>query len=816
MSFVPAPVKTNDDLEVGRLLQAIALRTRSPLGRAAALALSYLRSAREIEERLIEIEEVRALTLRAIELPLEDVDDVGPLFGRAAVRAVLSVTEIRAVHRTLAACNELGKFLRKQRDALPRLSATCVVAQELGDLVDTLGRALGEDGALADDASPRLAELREQRRSAKRHITERLNDLLKRFAGSLSDNYWTERDGRFVLPVRSDAHERFPGIVHAASAAGATLFVEPRAVVALGNRLKVVDAQIEDEEQRILGALTQVIAENAEITKLALVAYARADVRQASAGVAELFDWRRPALGSATDGLHLPRARHPLLQIEGVKVVPSDLDLARGCVLVLSGPNAGGKTVALKMCGLLALMVRLGLPIPTGDGAVVGLYDEVLTEIGDHQSLSKNLSTFSAHIESLAAILERANQGTLVLLDEVASGTDPREGEALAAALLSALSKAGATVVCTTHYEALKVIAAGAPEAQAGRVSTPKAAHVAFQNASVGFDLERLLPTFEITQGIPGPSAALAVARRFGIAEEICRDAESRLETATHDMSKLLADLANEKRLLGARTAELEKERAEIESERAALVTEQKRFEARDERAVQRESEALLAAVKRAREELRMAEVRMKSAELDAKELARLSAVVDEVSKGVAIGGALEPPRKLPATDAIIKSTLVVGGRVFVPKLRTEANVLEILASGQVRVAAGPMKLLVQLDELRTVARSESKAQKPRPMKPRTAVTFDAASDPDVPVQTSDNTVDLRGLRAHEAVSSAERFLDECLKRGLAVAFIIHGHGLGALRQSIREMLETSPYVQRSRPGGQREGGDGVTVAWLR
>jgi DNA mismatch repair protein MutS2 len=794
-----------DDLELGRLHEALARRTTSRAGRELASALPLLPGAAAVREALRSIEELRVLSRSGGALPLADFAPIDETLARVGSGALAPVADLHRVFVAAKLFVELDRALR--REALPTLAGACPFDPTLGPLVLELAPTFAADGSLSDDASPGLAEARSEHRSAKAHLTERLDELIRKYAASLSGSYWTERDGRFVLPVRSDAHDRFPGIVHAASSGGATLFVEPRVLVGHGNRLKVLDARVAKEEELVQRAVGERLRRSGDALRRAAEAYALADVRHAAARLAEAWDCRVPEVGPPSLGLSLPRARHPLLLEEGVTVVPSDLELSPGRALVISGPNAGGKTVALKTFGLLALMARLGLPLPTGDGARVGLFDEILTDVGDQQSLSKNLSTFSAHIQNVAGIVRAASGSSLVLLDELASGTDPREGEALASAILLGLAEAGATVACTTHYEALKALAAREPT---------------LENASAGFDLATLTPTFVIHRGIPGPSAALTVARRFGIPERLCARAESLRAEGSLDVERLLADVFEEKHRLEKDRRELDRLLEKARADLDAFAAERRRWEERDERAVQRETEALLAAVKRAREDLRVAELRMKSAALEAKELAALTAVVDGVARSVAIGGPLEPPRKEPKVEAVAKSALFPGARVYVPKLRTEADVLEILANGQVRVAAGPMKLLVAADELRRTEKSgakndaKSKQTQARAATKPSKLSFDAAADPDVPIQTAENTTDLRGLRAHEAIAQAEQFLDSCVRRGLSVAFLIHGHGTGALRQALRETLQSSGYVAKSRPGEPREGGDGVTVVWLR
>ncbi len=508
---------------------------------------------------------------------------------------------------------------------------------------------------------------------------------------------------------------------------------------------------------------------------------------------------------------------------DGVDVVPSDLAVRSGKVLVVSGPNAGGKTVALKTLGLAALMLRAGLPVPAGEGSTVGLCSEVLTDVGDDQSLEKNLSTFSAHVKNLVAILDATHEGSLVILDEVASGTDPREGEALATAILESLAARGGAVACTTHYEALKVLAL---------------ADDRFENASVGFDLDAMAPTFELLRGVPGASSALAVAKRFGVPDHLVDRAKSLLSHDALKVSQLVERLASDRRELDEAREQARREAQILHDKQKQLDAELERVTNKERGAAERESAELLAGIKRAREELRGAQARLRAQKLEERALADAEKAIDRVASSVAIGGSLEVRKADPRAESaseVQRADLFPGMKVFVPRLRTEAEVLEVLASGQVRVAAGPLKLLASVDEIRRAAGAANKkgagvskgsgpksggggkgsgpASGHRAVKP---IVFDAANDPDVPIQTSDNTVDLRGLRAHEAVSMAEQFLDRCVGAGKSVAFLIHGHGTGSLRIALREALEKSAYVDRMRPGEPREGGDGVTVVWLR
>jgi DNA mismatch repair protein MutS2 len=804
----PCPAKSRADLEWDRLLDALALRCASPAGRAVARALPFASSRAGVLTALGEVREAVALDLAGEPLPSADVPAVDHGLDRARIGAVLSNEELRGVVACLAAGRTLRRFLQPRRERAPLLDAACTVDPSLETLERRLAACFDPDGALADRASPRLLELRAERRASRDRLVRRLDELIKKHDDILQDRFWTERDGRYVLPVRADAHERFPGIVHATSQSGSTVFVEPRALVEMGNRQKMLDSQVSREEEAIYAALSAAVAESVEPIAAAAAALAHADVRSASAKLAKEQGLAFPVIPEGEAEIELLGARHPLLGLDGVAVVPSDLSLKGGQAMVVSGPNAGGKTVALKTLGLAALMVRAGLPVPAKEGSRVSVFEVVLTDVGDDQNLHKNLSTFSAHVQNLARVLDETRPFALVLLDELAGGTDPREGEALAAAVLDSLCARGGAVACTTHYEGLKALALGDPR---------------FLNASVGFDLATMSPTFKLAMGIPGASSALAVARRFGVPATVIERAERFLTREALGFDQMVEKLQAERGALELARADAEREAEAARDKQRALARETERLTARERTAITQEGESLLAALKKAREDLRAAQARLRGNRPTDDDVRAAARAIDAVAHKTSIGGELEPRPAAAAVDrgAVAAADLRVGLKVYVPKLRAEAEIVEVLGNGQLRVAAGSLKLSTTVSEVRAVpsapqgapsgARRGAASGARRP-----AYALDPASDPDVPIQTGDNTVDLRGLRAHEATSMAEQFLDRCLGAGRKVAFLIHGHGTGALREAVRETLRTSAYVARTRPGEQGEGGDGVTVVWLR
>jgi DNA mismatch repair protein MutS2 len=804
----PCPAKTRADLEWDRLLSALADRCAGPLGRDLALGLGFAETREEARVWLAQSAEATMLLAEGRSLPVADVEDVRDAIERARIGGVLAPAELRAIERMLGAARALRRFLASRRTALPSLFDACATDPTLDDVADEIAGCFEVDGALADRASPRLRELRGEWRAARQRMLSRMEELMSRYESVVQDRFVTEREGRWVLPVRSDAHERFPGIVHATSSSGATLFVEPRAVVGMGNRLKVLDAEVKREEQAVYARLTALLGDALPSVLAACEALALADVRAATARLARELDLVFPAVVDEPR-LDLRRARHPLLVLEmAERVVPSDLAIEAGRGIVVSGPNAGGKTVALKTMGLAALMVRAGMPVACAEGTTIGLLDVVLTDVGDDQSLHKNLSTFSAHVKNLVEVLQETGRGALVLLDELAGGTDPREGEALAAGVLDSLCARGGAVAATTHYEGLKALAL---------------VDERFVNASVGVDLATMTPTFELAMGVPGSSSALAVARRYGLPATVIERAERFLTREDQSFEAVVQKLHDERAALALARAAAEQREGEARGARDRADAELENARSREKKMLSEEAAELMERLRRARDDLRDARARLRSRKVDAEGLREAERAVERVAGEVAIGGALgrlvagAPQEDEDAQrDPVRVPDLRKGARVWVSRLRAEAEVVEVLGDGGVRVSAGPLKLTVRASELRSPAApvpAPRPARSPHGSGPAAARPVPAGDV--APIQTHDNTCDLRGLRIDDGVGMATTFLDRAVGGGQPVVFLLHGHGTGALREAIRKELARSPYVARFRGGDPEQGGEGVTLVWL-
>jgi DNA mismatch repair protein MutS2 len=791
-----------DDLEWPRLLEALAERCTSVGGGRLARELSFAATAGERGRVESLHREACDLLRRGAPLPLGDVPDMAAALERLRAGSVLDASELRSFGRLLEDARVLRRFLAAHAAVAPTLLQAYGTDPTLDRVAERLADAFDADGTLSDRASPRLAQLRGDYRASRERLVNRLQDAIAKHAAIVQDAFITEREGRFVVPIRSDAHERFQGIVHGSSSSGATLFVEPRAVVPLGNRLKVLEGEVEGEVQAVLAGLTERLADVLPSVVGAVRALAEADLRGAVARLAADLSLEFPRVVDEVR-LELKRARHPLLLLRQRAVVPSDLSIRSGAALVISGPNAGGKTVALKTLGLALLLVRAGLPIAADPESEVGLFDRVLTDVGDAQNLANDLSTFSAHVKNLVAILDAADDRTLVLLDEVAGGTDPKEGEALAAGLLDSLCLRGAAVVVTTHYEGLKALALGDPR---------------FTNASVGFDFTTMTPTFRVAIGIPGRSSALAVARRYGMPGVVIERAERFLSTEEVAFEVLVEKLQRERAAVDMARDALEEKLAAVEREREELRRAIDEAKARDRAALEKELDEFRQRLRSAKEELRHGRERAKQKGPEAQREAEQ--VLERLSREVAIGGTLDrlpEERMRVASTGFDASRLQKGARVYVGRLRADAEVLEVLAGGQVRVMAGALKLVVDARELAPArsTREEPVAAKPSGKGARGAKSASPAGGGRVYVRTSETTCDLRGMRTDDALVFAASFVDRLMQRGDDAGFLLHGHGTGALKEALRRELSLAQHVRLVRAADQEEGGDAFTVVVL-
>lgn len=806
MTLEPGEQKTSRELEWLLLLERIARATKSEIARDALLAWRPEATLAGARARMQRTREAMALAARGAGLPVTRIEDQAQSCAKLARSSSLEGRELYTLSLTLEGAERLRAHLGRHGEEAPALAAWLATSPALAPLLERIQHAVAPDGSLHDGASAALKRAREQSRALRADLRQRVNGLVARFGEAMQGQYVVERDGRYVLPVRADAPFRVDGLVLGSSASGGTLYVEPALTHELGNDVQRAEAAVRAEEARVLAELNDGVLTELEAVRVAQAACIEADCLVALVELA-LSERAHAFEPLAEPLLDLKAMRHPLLEAQAsTEVVANDLRLTSGHALILSGPNAGGKTVALKCLGLAAWMVRAGIPIPADPGSRVGWFEPVLTDIGDHQSLAQSLSTFSAHVRQMAEALALAAPGALILIDELAGGTDPEEGAALAAAVVERLLERGAAVCVTTHYERLK---------------TRAAADERMTNSSVGFDREHLRPTFRLVHGVPGPSSALLIAERHGVGRDVIERARALVPEEQQSAQRLLEELELERARLGEAQRELARERESARTLRQELERDQARLKNEERQRLSAETRELLDDVRRARGSLREAEALLKTAP-DRRVLADAEQAVNEAARFVAIGGKLRraaqalEARGEPEPAPLGWDQLALGMQVRFGPLGAEGKIVDKPKRDKLVVAVGAMRATVDVSEVTPLTAKSGSAPPParvaRP-KPRAAV---------VPGQglslarVDANTCDLRGVRVDEAIDRVDAFIDRLLQAGEPAGFVLHGHGTGALKAAVREHLRLAPHIARAEPAEPADGGDAFTVLWLR
>lgn len=794
-------VKARRDLGWDALLQNLSRHCAGDWAKERLQAtLPFEQPARATRHAAL-VREALGLHHSGAALPVASVEPLHGDLDRLEKGAVVDGAALRLLASNLRAARSLRQHLNAHRGGTTMLRDELRTATELDALESELERALEPDGQVRDDATPALRQARDLIRDIRATLKQRLQRLLARHAGVLQGQYFAERDGRYVLPVRSDAEARPAGYVLDSSGSGSTLYIEPEELHGLGNDLRVAQASAERLAAAVLAELSRLASVHVAEVRAAAEACVRADVLGATAtwaastGCVVVRVVEEPVLV-------LHQARHPLLLGAGNAVVANDFSIRAGQVLVLSGPNAGGKTVNLKLAGLIAWMVRAGLPLPVDQSSTVGWFSDVVTDIGDDQSLSMSLSTFSAHMVNVARCLRSAKRGALVLLDELASGTDPAQGAPLALALLEEFRERDAAVVVTTHYTQL--------------TSRAEPGDDSFVNASVGFDERTMQPTFTLTLGIPGTSAAFAVAERFGIESKVVQRAKQLMPTELRERQELTAHLESERAQLRAAREDAENRSAEFSRKTEALERAIEKAKQQQRAELERDVATLKTEVRNARENLRQAARVVSTAARSATNkdvLKQAEDLVNSAAHEVSIGGKLgqfvataETPLPVPTPEE-----LTAGLKVRIPHLNAEGVVVCVLPRGQVQVNAGAMRLTLRAEQLAlpTQHKPPTPAVKALPKQ-----SLSVASAP--PLRSSHNTLELIGVRVEPALERLDAFIDQLLHQSEPAGFVVHGHGTGALRSAVREHLRLSSYVIRAEAAPPDDGGDALTVFWVR
>ena len=801
-------------LEWSQVLALLAREARTPMGRELATATLPFTDPGAIRRALGETRQARAAMVQTGVPPWEGIPDVRPTLETARVPgSVAEAADLAALIPLLDAAGRLLAYGRAIQPVAPDLAEALAGFPRQTELAELLRRSLDADGQVRDEAAPALRRVRQRIRDLRRELVKRLEAY---FAGPNADTtfqerYVTVRHGRYVLPIRAEAKGRLRGIVHDRSQSGATLFVEPEAVVEANNDLVQAAREEETEILRILAALTDAV--RAALPELdALVAgIGGLDLIFARGALAERMEAVEPTIAEERDVL-LRGALNPILLAQswasegGRPVIPMDIEIgAERPVLVITGPNAGGKTVALKTLGLLVLMAQSGCHVPARDGARLPVFSQCFAIVGDEQSVAENLSTFSAFVKQLREVLERVDARSLVLLDELGAGTDPDDGAALAQAVLEALAERGAVVVASTHLEPLKGFASTHPRAR---------------NASVEFDAERLAPTFRLVYDRPGQSYALSIGARLGLPAALIERAHAHRSTQQRQLQELLARLDDRDRKDAERGALLERREAESAGLLARAQAELEAAKASARETVARAKAEAQRLVTEVRRHVNEEWDRLKRSEKSRPELERarkrLVATAQQVEHTA--GAAPEPDGAGPAA---------AGDRVEITHLGLKGDVLGV--DGEtVTVQAGTVTVKVPMQALRVVSRGPSPqpspqrgegAMYPRPRRGRgqgegaQMVEGGRISTPG----KSAVAVELKiiGRTTDEARDLLEKYLDDAFLAGLTSVRIIHGKGTGALRRAVEEVLSAHPLVAEHRPGASSEGGAGATVATL-
>ncbi len=793
--------KTLHILEYPKILERLARYCDFSASMELARSLEPTDSYELAIARLAETREARKL-LSIQNVSIGAAHDIRPAADLAARGGVLEPRALLDVKSTLISCRELKKIFEKKAGEYPHLALFAQGLPDTHGIVDAVTCVLSERGEVLDSASLKLADIRRKLKTAHDRLMSRLQKYITdpKTASMLQEPIITQRDGRYVIPLRAEFKGKIKAIIHDQSASGATLFIEPLPVVEANNEIRELQLAERDEERRILAEVSALVGKHAAELKYGVENLAALDLAFAKAKYAEELRASEPVLRNVESGkqkaerqssIKLIQARHPLLDPE--TVVPIDVDPREGTrAIVITGPNTGGKTVSLKTVGLLALMAQSGLHIPAQSGSELSFFQSVYADIGDEQSIEQSLSTFSGHITNIIRILKQVDSRSLVILDELGAGTDPQEGSAIARAILSDLLDAGCMTLIATHYPELKTFA----HSTEGVV-----------NASMEFDIKTLRPTFKLTIGLPGRSNALAIAQRLGLPQSIIEAAKAEIHPLDLRADKLLDDIRKERNRALREREKLEKARVTLEAQTRELEKRLEKIE--DERRdvlakARAEGELEVAVLKKNIESLK-AQLKKAKQPLDA--VRALEEKIDAIEEKF-----MQPIERKPRHSLSSNlQSLKLGERVTVRALNAE-GVVTALGESEAEVQIGTLRVRAKLADLvrcRDEQASESKkvesGEKPAP-----SSTLRRPSSPSPGME-----VDLRGLMSEDALDKMERYLEQAYLAGLPWVRIIHGKGTGKLRQAVRDALRGHAYVKSFEEGGLTEGGDGVTVAKL-
>ena len=785
-------------LELPRVLQLLSEQAVSPEAKELALAVRPETDYEDVLRLLDQTDGARAMIVLRGAPGFSGVKPVKDLLDRADRGGSLNIPELIRIGDLLYAARRAKEYFNADAAEPTALDQIFLSIHGNRFLEDKIRRCISDENTVADAASPELADIRRHMRAALAKSRQILQKIISSpsYSKVLQDNIITQRDGRFVVPVKADQKGNLPGLIHDVSSTGATVFVEPMGVVQANNEYAELQAKEQAEIDRILAELSADAAAHRRDIQWDHDALVQLDLIFARGELSYKMDAIRPQV--RRDGLiRLRKARHPLLDKK--TAVPIDIELGGAFdTLVITGPNTGGKTVSLKTLGLLTLMTQCGLHIPAGDRSEVSVYERVLADIGDEQSIEQSLSTFSAHMKTIVEILQEADRDSLILFDELGAGTDPVEGAALAIAIIQHVRALGARAAATTHYAELKTFA----------MTTP-----GVENASCEFNVETLSPTYRLLIGIPGKSNAFAISRRLGLPDEVITNAQSQMSKDSVRFEDVLTQLEAKRQALEKREQETDRlyRQREEDARKAREFREQmqrakenarSRGEAEAKRILRdarSASDAVFAELERMRKEQAKADRAINANEARAELRRQLNEAEDAIDKRDARSEPIPKPSR----------PIQKGDLVEIPGVSTPAEVVSVGSDGTLQLKAGILKMKAKADEVRLIEDDERAAMKkkaPKPTRPPVTGLRTAAS----------RELDVRGMETLEAESVVETFLSTAVMGHLETVTIIHGKGTGALRNAVHDILRRNKNVKSFRLGVYGEGENGVTVVTMK
>ena len=773
-------------LDYPKIKEMIIKHASSDLGKRQIQEVTPTAYFEEVKKRLAETQEGMDLLRVKGEVPLEGISDIEPFLQRAKIGGTLSSEELLAIANTIRAGRLLKNWLQQvnERTAeLVRLRKMIDQIVGLRDVQEQIMKCIDEQGRVLDQASHTLSMIRRDLQALREQIQRTLHDLMHQpqIQKMLQEPIVTQRQNRYVMPVKQEYRNVFKGIIHDQSSSGATIFIEPEKVVFLNNQLHEKELEEQKEIEKILHGLTQLVCSHVSSLENNINILAKVDLIVAKARFAQQMKATCPIL-SPERKLRLKQARHPLLDQE--KVVPIDVTMNQDQQgIVITGPNTGGKTVSLKTIGLMALMTQSGFPIPVEEDSVIPLFSGVFADIGDEQSIEQSLSTFSGHMKNIIHILEQIDQNSLVLLDEIGAGTDPTEGAALAIAILEYVLKKGSFFIATTHYSELKLFAHSN-----GKIV----------NASVEFDLATLKPTYRLQIGVPGQSNAFAIAERLGLPKEITRRARREISRESQALEEMIASLAEDQK----KAAQLRQEAEQYHLEAIKLfedIREKLKMWDQEKHQIKQQANAearqiVAKAQKEAKAILQEMRSWAKNQHSPVKEHV-WAAAKERLSQIV-----VDEPQVEQEWDQQPEQEFRVHDQVLVLPYNQTGTLVDQLDQQHFLVQIGALKVKVKRGQLK---KEQSDKRQTQPFVRR---EIRANVQPEL---------DLRGKMVEEAISEVDQYLDRALLAGFFQVFLIHGKGTGALRKGIQDFLRRHPAVKSYRLGSYAEGGSGVTVVQL-